>query len=52
MASRKTVEIDGRDAASYGDLAVSYNAQHQVEHIYVTPSSHNYNLSMFIKRLT
>lgn len=42
----KTVEIDGRDAASYGDLAVSYNAQHQVEHIYVTP--HQVTTAQFI----
>ncbi|MEJ7542344.1 hypothetical protein [Staphylococcus intermedius] len=42
----KTVEIDGRDAASYGDLAISYNAQHQIEHIYVTP--HQVSTSQFI----
>lgn len=34
---QKAVQIDGHDADSYGDLAVSYNAQHHVEHIYVTP---------------
>lgn len=34
---QKTVQIDGHKAESYGNIAVSYNTQHQVEHIYVTP---------------
>lgn len=30
-------EINGYDAQQYGDLAVSYNQENKVDHVYVTP---------------